>query len=199
MRRREMVLRGGELSHVLYELPAPVSIADFDTGFKLFDQPRSFTVLLEAKYNNYQWLDSRISIFAIDSGTTFRLGRLANVKETAQNVSATSTSNFFSGIAMNSNGDAVTTKAASMAARRNSKTVRRNAFRFDLTSLRFEGNNNGSLIAPSTAWWLLSAPIVSNDTIVLNVNTGSTCDVNIFKVYDYAMTDAEVNEFLTAI
>ena len=116
------------------------------------------------------------------------------------NTPASSTSVYYSAIIMNNlDSDQYSTKCASMAARRNGKTIRRNAFRFDKNTLRIEGNNNGSLIAPSPSWWLLSEAIETDETILLNIGTGTTSTVNIFKVYDYVMTDAEVNAFLTEV
>lgn len=181
---------------LIYELASAVSTTNYDTNVKLFDPAISFTILLEATYKNYNWTGDTQAIFRINSGLTFRFGRMQGIHETANNTPASTTSALYTGVAFNNSNDAVPKKAASLKARQNATITKRYAFRFDLSTLRFEGNNDGSQLAPSASWWNISSAISSSDTIKLNVGTGTSCTVNIFKVYNGVLTDAEVNAFI---
>ena len=189
--------------NLIYELESPTSTASYDTGLKLFETRQSFTILCEATFANRSWNNNQ-TIFGVTTAWRFRIGRCTGGYPVADNVIDTTSTNYYTGFAMNeADGSSSKKRMGSVFARfsTTASATKRMAVRFDHTTRRVEANsNNGSTtVAPSNRWWIFDSnfPVIS-DTIKFNMGSaGST--VNIFKVYDGVMTDAQINDFLNGV
>ena len=181
-----------------YSLSSAVSSADYDTGLKLFDTPKTFTILCEAHANVYSWGNTH-AMFGLGTGLTFRVGRTGNVIKMVANAAEGSATNYNCGFACNYSGDSRTNKARSVYAKgSNEKSLRRIAVTYNATTRKVNVFSAGysNMSAPNDAWWTLSGDISSETTIKLNISTGYSCTVNHFNVYGKILSDAQINDFL---
>lgn len=205
MRRREMMKQGGSqpLPTPIYELPEPTTTASYDTGVKLFNPAITFTILCEAYWTNRNNMNTR-SLFALDKSATFRLGYANGFYSVTNGVPSASTSNSYTALVMNASGDAVTKKCGNLQSRDSNTTphIRRYAVRYNAESFLVEGFSGTATAynAPTSRWWELSQNISSAETVKLIMNgVANTPQVNIFRVYDSLLTDAQINDFLNGV
>lgn len=196
IRRPLLVQSGGTSSPTpIYTLAASTTEVSYDTGVKLFDTPKSFTILCQAYVNIYPW-QSVQTMFGLDTGWRFRVGRVNSGNPYYSNVVGTASSYYCALTFNNTATDPDTQKCRSMYSRgSNAKSTKRIAVRYDHTTHRVEGNAP-QITAPGTGWWLLSDDISTEDTIKLNVSIANGCRIDTFVVYNDILSDAAVNDFL---
>lgn len=209
IRRREMILSGESPSPTptpIYELASPLSAVssnnNYDTGVKLFDTPKSFTILCESNTNWYPWASTQ-SIFGIGTGYEFRLGRTNSANHYQSGSKTASSSSYYNALAFNNttpgDADPDVKKVTSLGARGSSgKVVRRHAVRYDHTTYKAEGFSTvgPTFYAPTERYFYLHDNYISNATLKLEIGTSAYCGINIFKVYDSKLTDEQINAFL---
>ena len=201
--RRRAFMFAGESAHpdVIYQLPSATNTASYDTGVKLFDSGKSFTILCEATLANRNWTGTQ-SVFGIDTDWTFRLGR-ASSGDNFVNGAFTQTGNLYTAIICNNtNSDTYTKKCCWLAGRMSntSSKTERFAVRYNHLLLKVEGfcNDGGvALFAPTQAWFTLNESIVSNSSLKLNLSSANST-VNSLTIYNGLLSDGEINSFLGA-
>ena len=182
----------------IYELQRAVSSNSYDTNVQLFDTPKSFTILCEANANIYAWGNTH-TMFGLGTGNTFKVGRCNQVIKMNENTAEGSVTSYYCGFACNYSGDSRTNKARSLYSRGTSaKSIRRIAVTYDHVTRKVSAfcANYDALHAPTDGWWILSGDITSETTIKLNIDTSTTCTINIFNVYDKILSNAQINKFL---
>lgn len=180
---------------LIYSLASAVSTSDFDTGVKLFDTPKSFSILCDANANNSNWQGEQ-SIFGLDTTYTFRCGRVNNGDAMVDNV-RTSGNSYATAVTCNHSDDTLQGKCRSLYAK--SSGQKRIAVTYDAPSrtVRCFSASSSSFFAPNNAWWTLSDDIVSNDTIKLRYGNIDYCTINTFNIYNGILTNDQINDFLT--
>lgn len=182
----------GYVHSPVYELSAPTSTQEFDTGIKLFDIPKSFTILCEATFNNYSWNNGWTQgVFGIldgDANNTFKVGAVNN-GQCIVSGEVTDTANRYTSLVMNSTAsDKYNT---SLFARANSSTTRRIAIRYNANTRLVQG---WATKETTTCYYTVPSDIVSNNTLKLLIG-GATGTISIFRVYLGVLTDAEIEAF----
>ena len=182
----------------IYALDSQVSTTSYDTEVKLFDTPKTFTILCEANANVYNF-DTGSTMFGLGTGNTFAVGRRYGIKKVVAGEATGNNTDYYCGFMCNYSGDSITNKARSVYGRgENKKSIRRIAVTYDHTSRKVNVFSTGysNMSAPNDAWWTLSGDISSETTIKLNINTLTNCIVNHFNIYDTILSDTQINEFL---
>lgn len=201
LRRREMmtVKKTTPSVTLIYELASPTNTASYDTGVKLFDTAKSFTILCEAKFANRNWTSSQ-TIFGLGTGWVFRVGRATSANEYTNGAKTTSNVNRYTAFVMNNTStDSDTKKMTSLFARMSNTTAqtKRFAVRYNHTTHKAEGMSdaNANLHAPSNGWWNIGADYISDTTLKLNMGSANST-VNILKIYNGLLDDATINSFI---
>ena len=90
-----------EPSTPIYSIESSVTTQNYDTGVKLFDEPKSFTILCVATFNNYNWsaTTSVQSILGISTDNYFRVGKIYQGVNYNNNIS-TGTDNWYFAVAI---------------------------------------------------------------------------------------------------
>ena len=192
-------MAGGEIApapeppgptELIYELDNPTSEANYDTEVLLFDEPKSFTILCSATFNNYDWTAYTQGVFGTGTGKYFRYGSIQNGKDYS-NGEVAATANRYSAIIMNPGGTG--SACSSMASREDISKTRRFAIRYNHRNRKIEGitSSNGT----TSKWWIVSGDVSSSNTLKLLVGNASGT-INEFKVYLGCLTDTEIGTFI---
>ena len=182
----------------IYELASPTAVQEYDTGIKLFDTPKSFTILCRAKFNNYYWNNSNwtAGIFGISTGNNFKFGSINNGKDYRSD-ELFATANRYSAIIMNST--ASNKRCSAIIARSNSMTERKIFVTYDHTT-RIVKVGTASNVSTTIYWYTVPADLSSDNTIKLNLGYAATrCTVNAFKIYDRVLTDAQIESLISSL
>jgi hypothetical protein len=201
LRRRALMQAasgGGGVTGLIYETSGDIS-GWYDTGLKLFDTPKSFTIYCEATFNNYNWTGNAIStykaIFGINGYYGFYVGRSLGTEYT-NNTKGSTNIGRYTALVMNettTDRTSAETKMTSLYGRANSNTRKKIAVTYDHTTRTVHGYSAANPPPTNTRWWMLSSDLITDLPIILNFR-GADSVVNIFEVYDYCMTGEEVAE-----
>lgn len=209
-RRRDIVFSSSPAPtpgpSLVYELASPTSASQYDTNVLLFDTPKDFTILCESSCSNRNWYNSSVansgSMFGIGTGVTFRVGAATGYNYYEQNVKTGTNKSPYTALVFNNNSaDSDPKKCCSIFARDSSttKTTKYVVVRYTASSCKAEVfcSRDSSYYAPNVYWWNLSqTPSYPTTTLKLNWNTGTSCEIRVFKVYFGLLTDSEINSFL---
>ena len=182
----------------IYELASPTAVQDYDTGIKLFDSPKSFTILCKATFNNQNWNNNSYSagVFGISTANNFKFGAISNGKDYRSDA-LSATSNRYGAIIMNST--ASNKLCSSVVARANSMTERKLFVTYDHTT-RVVKAGTASSVSTTTNWYTVPADLSSDNTIKLNLGYAATrCTVSAFKIYDKVLTDAQIESLMSSL
>lgn len=201
MRRTMMV----QVPELIYELSEPTTTQSYDTGIQLFNTPKSFTILCEAKFSNRNWSSSQ-TLFGLGTGFAFAVGSRASANDYYNNVIYETGVRRYTVLAMNNTSsdspDTDTKKCSSLFARASNttQTVKRLAVRYDATTFKAEGFGDASAVkhAPTNSWWYLNSNYSSQTTLKFFLGN-ATGTMQIFKIYEGLLTDTEINNFLDKI
>ena len=200
LRRREMVQAsgGGTIYTPVYELAEATSTAGYDTEVQLFDEPKTFTILCEAYWSNRNWGSSAFR-YLLGLGTGSYLFNFGNVRaDTEEYINGEYSSTAYRYTALTMNSSTSGRKGFSMFSRAASttKTTHRFAIRYNHITRKVEGFSDAvsSSHPPTARWYELDADVVSSGTLKLNHSSGST--INILKIYDVLLPDADIESFV---
>lgn len=208
IRRREMIQPSSTpVITPAYELASPTSTENYQISWAPLSTYKDFTILCEAYCSNRNWGSSAKSVFAISSGASFRAGAATNYNYYESNVK-TSTGSPYLAIIFNKatsvgGQDEDPYKCMSLFTRDSSatKTLKRFACRFDYANLKIQGfsTRDAGRYAPNNYWWNVSLYPYFENGLYLNYNTGTTCQINIFRGYECMLTDDQINDFLNGV
>lgn len=182
----------GYVHSPVYEIPSPVTTQEFDTGIKLFDAPKSFTILCEATFRNSGWGSGWTQgVFGIldgDKNYTFKVGSVNNGYCIVSD-EYSATANRYTALLMNP----VSTDKynVSLAAYSTSTLTRRLAVRYDASTRIARGWGTANA---ETTYFTVQGDVSSDNTLKLLIG-GATGTISIFKVYLEALSDAEIQAF----
>lgn len=199
LRRRAMMVQAASPTPpptLIYELEEPTSTASYDTGVKLFDTPKSFTILCEASFANRGWsnVSNTNSIFGLSQGVTFRVGAFNG--NDYRNGVLNASEKRYTALVANATGDTDMKKCTSMFSRMSTTAAQthRMAVRYDHTARKVEAFTD-SVSAPSTRWFNVDSAISSTGNIKFWLGTTGT--MNSFQIYNGLLSDADINTFLS--
>lgn len=183
---------------LIYELAEPTTTQGYDTGVKLFESPMSFTILCDVTFANRGWsnVSNVNSVFGISTGPLFRVG--ACPESTAsdyRNGEFFATEKRYTALVMNASDDDPK-KCTSLLSRMSTTaaSTHRIAVRYDHTMRKVEGFTE-SIPAPTARWFNIGS-LVSSNTLKFFLGS-ATGTMNIFRVYDGLLSDADLNTFLS--
>lgn len=199
-RRRMMTLKATPAFIPIYELESETSTSSYDTGVKLFDTPKPFTILCEAKFANRGWsnVSNTNSIFGISTGKAFRVGAYgANEARDYRSGSYYETAKRYTALVMNASGDSDPYKMTSLFARMSStaQQTHRISVRYNPITLKVEGFTDSLLAGSSTRWFYIDSALSSSSTLKFWLSS-ATGTMNIFRIYEDLLPDATINRFL---
>ena len=194
-----MMMSGGEIApapeppippSLLFELSEATTQADYDTNIKLFDEPKSFTILGTATFNNYNWTSWTQGIFGISTGNYFRYGSIQSGKDMIDG-ELSATANRYTAIIMNYTSTGK--YCSSLASRENTSKKRKFGIRYNHRTRKIECFNTTS--GTTSHWWTLGGDLSSNSTLKLLIGS-ATGTVNVFKIYSGLLSDADIVQFI---
>jgi hypothetical protein len=171
-------------SGLIYQLPAEKT-GEFDTGVKLFDTPKSFTIYLDTTFKNYSWTGNN-RLIGLNSTSLFGLGRIASGRDHSDG-EYTATATRYTAVIMNSSTS--DKNCSSCVARTNGYIRRQFAITYNATTRRIAAFVDND--TRTSRWYNLSADLISDLTLKVLVGISSTGTIHDLKVYNYCMTDAE--------
>ena len=189
---------GGTVYTPIYELAEATSEAGYDTEVQLFDEPKTFTILCEAYWSNRNWGSSTYR-YLLGLGTGTPLFNVGNIRSnTNEYLDGEYSSNEYRYTSLSMNSTASDYKGFSLFSRASSttKTTHRFAVRYNSSTRKVEGFSDviSSSKPPTRRWYELSADVVSSSSLKLNYQSGST--INILKIYDVLLPDADIESFV---
>ena len=188
-----MIASGGEpgLAVPVYELAEPTTEQEYNTGVKLFDRAKSFTILCEATYINYSWSTWSQGLFGILNGNKnymFKIGSIESGKD-HQSGSQVSTGNRYTALVMNE-----TTShryCTDIFSKTNGTRTHKFFVRYNASTRLVECGIEG---LPTTHYYTVDGQISSEEELKLLIG-GATGTISIFKVYLSLLSDDEINAF----
>ena len=160
-----------------FELESATTTQSYDTGIKLFDEPKSFTILCDATFNNYSWTAWTQGVFGISTGKYFRFGSINQGYDYEKDIQI-ATANRYSAMIMNNTSSGK--MCASIIARSNSSTRRKFGVRYNHTTRKIECYQGTS--GTTNEWYTVPGDLSSNNTLKLLIGN-ATGTINRFKIY----------------
>ena len=198
LRRRAMMAGGVEpppppipMPTPDYELASPTTTAGYNTGVKLFDTAKSFTILCEASFNNYSWTQWTQGLFGTVAGTknlNFKLGSIDTGND-YQNGVVSATANRYTAIVLNKTQS--NRRCSSLLPRSNTTQTKKFFVRYDHTTRKVEA---GTYAPPTANYYTTDGDYISTQELQLLIG-GAAGTVSIFKVYLQLLTDEQIGTF----
>lgn len=189
IRRRGMMMAAAVTPPVLlYQNSEPIT-SSTDTGVKLFDPPISFTILMDATFNNYNWTTAQGIIGLSYNTRRFRIGRVSDGEGFVSGVSQ-GTGNYYTALSLNDSGYACT----GLYSRYNGNLRRKFAVKYDATTHKvFAFGPPNTYIGDR--WYYLSANPENTYTVELLVgNAGGT--VHDVQIYQGLMSETDMLAYM---
>lgn len=189
LRRRGMMLQQREPLVLLYEASNVKTTTD--TNIKLFDPAISFTILVDATWNNYNTVNNSSGVIGLSTNSLkFRIGGISNGNDYTYGVLNSTSNRYVAGI-LNYNTEE--RKCISIGSRgTNAATRKKNAVCYDKVTKKFLGIGAGLL--SGNKWYTLDQDVSSNYTVQLFVG-GMTGTIHNVKIYQGAMTYQEMRNW----
>ena len=179
----------GQSIPLWFELESATTEQGYDTGVKLFDTPKSFTILCDATYNNYSWTAWTQGVFGISTGKYFRFGSI-NQGYDYEKDAQIATANRYSAMIMNNTSSGK--MCMSIIARSNASARRRFGIRYDHTTRKIEAYLGTS--GTTNEWYTVPGDLTSNNTLKLLIGNASGT-INRFKIYGGLLSVNEIVAF----
>lgn len=196
LRRRAMIAAGVSPTpptpspSLIFSLSGDVTTANYDTEVQLFDEPKSFTILFEASFNNYSWTSAQ-GMMGVGSDNYFRYGSIRDGKD-YKSGEVIATANRYTAIIMNTSASGK--NCASLDSRQNAVVTRKVAIRYDHTTRLVKAFVSHDM---ENRWWVIDGDVTTSDTLKLLVGNASGT-VMVCDIYDGLLTDTQIETFITA-
>jgi len=185
----------------IYELASPCTTANYDTGVTLFDTPKSFTILCQASWNNRNWANtannSKNGLFGILDGSYNNMFKMGGIYQGYPYVDGvrTNTGNKYTAIVMNpATSGKMCSSIVARAADTSVLTESKLWVRYNATTRLVEA---GVGVTPTDRYFTVSGDLTSSNTLRLCLNSNSSRTIEVFKVYDTALSDELIDAFMT--
>lgn len=196
LRRRAMIAAGGSVPptpptppSLIYSIDSSVTTQNYDTGVKLFDTPKSFTILCVATFNNYNWNTNRTEgLYGISTGKYFRVGAIANSDEYTSG-EKTATGNRYTSVIMNDTSSGV--RCTSIGSRVNGNQTLRFAVTYDHTTRKIYGQSSDV----KTHWYIVPGDVSSNNTLKLLIG-GAAGTISTLEIYNGVLDGTTIDNFI---
>ena len=193
MRRRIIML--GEMEppvpvECIYRLQEAVTEANYDTEVQLFDEPKSFTILCRATFNNYNWTDFTQGVFGIATNSYFRFGAIGQGQEYVNNA-VSATGNRYGALIMNTTSSGK--KCAAIISRTNSSATRRFAIRYNHKTRKIEAIS--STTGTTSHYYILPSDLISTATLKLLIG-GAEGTVRELEVWNGCLRNEEIADYI---
>ena len=174
-----------------YSLPSATTTANYDTGVKLFDTPKSFTILCVATFNNYNWTGTSRTqgLYGISTGKLFRFGAVASVDNYNDNAVVASSTNYYGALVMNDTGSG--NRATSIIARNNGNQTQRWAVTYDHTTRKVFATCNTT----TNHWYIVPGVLTSDNTLKLLIGNASGT-ISRLDIYNGVLDDTTIADFI---
>lgn len=173
---------------LLYQNSAPIT-SSTDTGVKLFDPPISFTILMDATFNNYNWTTAQGIIGLSYNTRRFRIGRVSSGESFISGVSQ-GTGNYYTAITLNDSG----VECTPVYSRYNGNLRRKLAVKYDATTHKVLAFGDPATYI-GDRWYYLSANPENSYTVELLVGAGSGT-VHDVQIYQGLMSDTDMLAYM---
>ena len=171
----------------IYSIESPVTTQNYDTGVKLFDTPKSFTILCVATFNNYGWTITE-GIYGISTDAYFRVGAIQSADEYTSG-EKTATGNRYASLIMNNTSGGV--RCTSIGSRVNGNQTMRLAVTYDHTTRKIYGQVSDN----KTHWYIVPGDLSSEDTLKLLVG-GASGSISTLEIYDEVLDWMTIDNFI---
>ena len=176
----------------VFRLNEETTTQNYDTDIKLFDTPKSFTILCDATYNNNSWTAWTQGVFGISTGLYFRFGSI-NQGQDYRNDALNTTANRYSAIIMNNTSSGK--RCASVFARSNSLTRRKFAITYDHTTRKISAINSSTGVVGSL-WWTVPDDLINENTLKLLIGNASGT-IHAFEIYTEILSATAIGAFIS--
>lgn len=189
IRRRGMMLQQREPLVLLYEASNVKTTTD--TNIKLFDPAISFTILVDATWNNFNTVSNNSGIIGLSTNTLkFRIGGISSGNDYTNGVLSATANRYVAGML---NYDTAERKCIAIGSKgTNAATRKKNAVCYDKATKKFLGIGAGVL--SGTKWYTLDQDVSIGYTVQLFVG-GMTGTIHNVKIYQGAMTLQEMRNW----
>ena len=177
---------------LLYSLASPTTTKNYDTGVKLFDTPKSFTILCVATFNNYNWTNRTEGVYGISTGSDFRVGSIASGEEYIDGEAST-TGNRYTAVIMNNTSG--TKKCVSILSRLNSSQTIRVAVTYNSATRKLFAERETS---NKTHWYIMPGDLTSNATLKLLIG-GASGTVSMLEIYNGVLDETTIDNFIAGL
>ena len=184
----------GMPSTPIYSIESSITTQNYDTGVKLFDEQKSFTILGVATFNNYQWssTDRTQSILGISTENYFRFGAIYGGTKYNNNTSE-GTDNLYLAIIMNDTNSG--TRCTPVGSRVNGTQTLRFAITYDHTTRKIYGQSTPEV---KTHWYIVPGDLSSESTLKLLIG-GASGTVSTLEIYDNVLDWVTIDNFIVGI
>ena len=174
-----------------YTIESPITTQNYDTEVQLFDEPKSFTILGVASFNNYNWssTDRVQSLIGLSTDNYFRLGAIYGCSAYNNNASL-GTENYYCALIMNYTSSGK--RATSIGSRVNGTQTLRFAITYDHTTRKIYGQASTE---NKTHWWIVPGDLESEDTLKLLIG-GATGTISTLEIYDKVLDWMTIDNFI---
>lgn len=176
----------------VFRLNEETTTQNYDTGIKLFDTPKSFTILCDAKFNNYSWTAWTQGVFGIATDRYFRFGSINNGND-YRNDALNSTANRYSAIIMNNTSSAK--RCSSVFSRSNSSTRRKFAITYDHTTRKISAITSATGIVGQN-WWTVPGDLISENSLKLLIGNAAGT-IYAFEIYTEILSANKIGAFIS--
>ena len=176
---------------LIYSISSSITTQNYDTGVKLFDTPKSFTILCEATYNNYNWTGTTRTqgLYGISTGGLFRFGAVASVDGYTEDAVVASNTNYYSALVMNDTSSG--NRATALYSRYNGNQTRRWVVTYDHT-IRKVFATEGTL---SDRWYIVPGNLISDNTLKLLIGN-ATGTISKLDIYNGVLDGTAIDNFI---
>ena len=194
LRRRAMIAQGGTpptpppSPSLIYSIESSVTTQNYDTDVKLFDEPKSFTILCVATFNDYNWTARTEGVYGISTGAYFRVGSVSSGQEYVSGEASTTGNRYIAVMMNNASGDK---KCVSIGSRVNGNQTMRFAVTYDHTTRMIYAQASDN----KTHWYIVPGDLSSNNTLKFLIG-GASGTISTFEIYNGVLDGTTIDNFI---
>lgn len=196
IRRRGMMKAASPSLTLLWQNTGNITTTEYNTGVYLFNPAFSFSIVLDASFNNYNWISSQRIIGLGTSSEIFSIGRISNGQPYADGQPSGSIGNYYTALICNEAAGGI--KCTGLYSRNNGSLRRKIVVVFDADNMTATGYSNVDADTRNGRRWiqLTSLPNINSRLFCfINAATGTIHDL---RIYSGIMSGGEARAYLDA-